>query len=140
MIRKGGSRAVIGGTHTHIIIEGREYIIHGDVITHMITKLRQVSLKGDYFPFDKEQAQMLMLTSLIEALLARNWNLGTTSILGASRTNQSRIFSPGMHEDISGRYNVRSTFRNDVRIVNKLDTTVDGLTTDERNTESSRIV
>ena len=45
-----------------------------------------------------------------------------------------------MHEDISGRDNARSTFCNDVRIADKLDTTVEGFTTDERNTASSRIV
>ena len=106
----------------------------------MITNPRKVSLEGDSFPFDPEQAQTLMLTSLIEALLARNPNIGTTSILGASRTNQSRIFAPGMHADISGRDNVRSTVRNDVLEADKLDTTVDGPTTNERNTASSRIV
>ena len=45
-----------------------------------------------------------------------------------------------MHEDISGRDNVRSTVRNDVREADKLDTTVDRPTTDERNTASLRIV
>ena len=44
-----------------------------------------------------------------------------------------------MHEDISGRDNVQRTVRNDVREADKLDTTVDGPTTDERNTASSRI-
>ena len=77
-----------------------------------------------------------MLTSLLEALLARNRNIGTTNILGASRTNQSRIFSPGIHEDISGRDNVRRTVRNDAREADKLDTTVDGPTDNERNTAS----
>ena len=80
-----------------------------------------------------------MLTSLLESLMARNQNKGTTSILGSSQTNQSRIFAPVVHKDISGRYNVQSTVRNDVRIANKLDITVDGLTTDERNTASSQI-
>ena len=140
MIGQGGPRAVIGGTHTQSIIEGRKDIILGDVIAHMITNPRQVSLKGDSFPFDKEQAQTLMLTSVLEALLARNRNIGTTSILGARRTNQSQIFAPGMHTDIYGRDNVRSTVHNDVREADKLDTTVDGPTTDERNTASSRIV
>ena len=106
----------------------------------MITNPRQISLKGDSFPFDKEQAQTLMLTSLLEALLARNRDIGTTSILGASRTNQNRIFAPGTHEDIYGRDNVQSTVRNDVREADKLDTTVYGPTTDERNTASSQIV
>ena len=105
----------------------------------MITNPSQVSLKTDYFPFDPEQAQTLMVTSSIEALLVSNGNIRSTSILGASRTNQSRIFAPGMHEDISGRDNVRSTIRNDVREADELDTTVDRPTSDERNTASSRI-
>ena len=105
----------------------------------MITNPSQVSLKSDSFPFDPEQAQTLMVTSLIEALLESNGNIGTTSIFGTSRTNKSRIFSPGMHGDISGRDDVRSTVRNDVREADKLNTTVDGPPTDERNTASSRI-
>ena len=137
VIGQGGSRAVIGGTNTQSIIEGREYIIHGDVITHMITNPSQVSLKSDYFPFNPEQAQTLMVTSLIEALLVSNGNIGTTSIFGTIWTNQSRIFAPGMHKDISGRDNVRSTVRNDLCKAGKLNTTVDGPTTDERNTAYS---
>ena len=105
----------------------------------MLTNPTKVSLGSDFFPFNPEQAQTLMVTSLIEALLASNGNIRSASILGASRTNQSRIFAPGMHKDISGRDDVRSTVRNDVREADKLDTTVDGFTTNERNTESSRI-
>ena len=62
-----------------------------------------------------------------------------TSIVGARRPNHIRIITPGMHKDISGRDNVRSTVRNDVRIADKLVTTVEGFTTDEQNTASSRI-
>ena len=80
-----------------------------------------------------------MLISLLEALLARNRNIGTTSILEARRTNQSRIFAPGMQEDISGRDNVRSNVRNDVCKADKLNTTVDGPTNDERSMASSQI-
>ena len=97
----------------------------------MITNPRQISLKGDSFPLDKEQAQTLMITSLCEAILARNQNICTTSIIGARRTNQSRTFAPGMHKDISGRDNVQSTVRNDVREADKLNTIVDGPTTNE---------
>ena len=140
MIGQGGPWDVIGETHTQIIIEERENIVHADVITHMLTNPTQVSLGSDSFPFHKEKVQTLMLTSLIEALLARNVNERSTSILGSIRTNQSRIFAPGMHKDISGRDNVRSIVRNDVREADKLDTTVDGPTTDERNTASSLIV
>ena len=72
-----------------------------------------------------------MLTSFFEAFLARNLDIGTTSILGARRPNHSQIFAPGIHKDISGRDNVRSTVHNDVRESDKLDTTVDGPMTDE---------
>ena len=44
-----------------------------------------------------------------------------------------------MHEDISGRDDVRSTVRNDVGEADKLNATVDGSSTDEWNTASSRI-
>ena len=137
VIGKGGSWSVIGGTHTQSIIDRRKSIIHSGVITQLITNHRQMSLKADSFPFDKEQTQTLMLTSFVEAFLARNRNIGTTSILGSRRPNNSQLIAPRMHEDISVRDNVRSTVRNDVDIADKLDTTVDGLTTDERNTESA---
>ena len=72
-----------------------------------------------------------MVTSLVEALLTSNGNIRLASILGASQTNQSRIFAPGMHEDISSRYDIRSTVRNDVGEADKIDATVDGSSTDE---------
>ena len=45
-----------------------------------------------------------------------------------------------MQEEISGRDNVQSTVLNDIQIADKLDNTVDGITTDEENTASLRIV
>ena len=72
----------------------------------MLTNPTQVSLGSDYFLFDPEQAQTLMVTYLIESLLTSNGNIRSASILGESQTNQSRIFAPGMHEDISGRDDV----------------------------------
>ena len=67
VIGKGGSRAVIGVTHTQSIIDGRKGIIHSGVITQVITDHSQMSLKGDYFPFDKEEMPTLMLTFFVEA-------------------------------------------------------------------------
>ena len=129
-IGQGGPRAVSGGTHTQIIIQGGENVVHGDGITHMLTNPTQVSLESDYFLFDPEQAKTLMVTSLVEALLTSNGNIRLVSKLGASQTNQSRIFAPGMHEDISSRDDIQSTFRNDVGKADKLNTTVDGSSTD----------
>ena len=138
-IGQGGPRAISTGTHTQSIIEGGENIVHGDVITNMLTKPTQVFLESDSFPFDPDQAKTLMVTSLVEALLTSNGNIHSASILGASRTNQSRIIAPGMHEDISGRDDLRSTVRNDAGKADKLDATVDGSSTDEWNTASLRV-
>ena len=80
-----------------------------------------------------------MVTSLIEALLESNGNIRSTSILGESRTNQSRIFAPGTNGNISSRDDVRSTVRNHVGKADKLNTTVDRPLTNERNTASSQI-
>ena len=69
----------------------------------MLTNPTQVSLESDYFPFDPEQAKMLMVTSLVESLLASNGNVRSASIIGASRPDQSGIFAPGMKKDVSCR-------------------------------------
>ena len=99
-IRQGRPRAISGGTHTQSIIQGGETIVHGDVINNMLTNPDQVLLESDYFPFNPEQAKTLMVTSLVESLLASNENVRSASIIGASRPDQSRIFAPGMNEDI----------------------------------------
>ena len=83
-IGQGGPRAISGGTHTQSIIQGRENIVHSDVITHMLTNPDQVSLESDYFPFDPLQAKTLMVTSLIESFLESNGNVRLASIIGAS--------------------------------------------------------
>ena len=74
-IGQGGPRDIIGGTHTQNIIQGRENIVHIDVITHMLTNPDQVLLKSDYFPFDPLQEKTLMVTSLVESFLASNGNV-----------------------------------------------------------------
>ena len=105
-IGQGNPRAIESGTHTQSIIDGRNGIIQSDVITHPITDHSQMSLKGDSFPFDKKEASTLMFTPFVEAFLTRNQHICTTGIVGASRPNHSRIFSPGIHEDILSGNNV----------------------------------
>ena len=51
-IGKGGPLAVSRETHAQSIIEGRENIVHADVITHILTNPTQVSLGSNSFPFD----------------------------------------------------------------------------------------
>ena len=105
-IGQGGPWAISEGTHTQSIIQGGENIVRGDVITHMLMKPTQASLKSGSFPFDPDQAKTLMVASLVESLLASNRNVRSGSIIGASRPNQSRICAPGMNEDISSRDDV----------------------------------
>ena len=124
-IGQGGPQDISGGTHNQSIIQGRENIVHSDVITHMLTNPDQMSLKSDSFPFDSLQAKTLMVTSLVESFLASNGNVRLASIIVASRPDQSRIFAPGMNEDISSRDDVRSTVRNDVGEADKLEATVE---------------
>ena len=99
-IGQGGHRAFSGGAHTQSIIQGGENIVHGDVITHMLTNPDQVSLESDYFPFDPHQAKTLMVTSLVESFLASNGNIRSASVIGASQTYKSMIFAPGMNNNI----------------------------------------
>ena len=55
-----------------------------------------------------------MVATLNEPFLASDGDVRSTSIIGASRPDQSRIVAPGMNEDISSRNDVRSTVRSDV--------------------------
>ena len=114
LIGQGRPWVIESGTHTQSIIDGRNSIIQSNVITHLITDHSQMSLKGDSFPFDKKEASTLMFTPFVEAFLTRNRHICTTGIVGASRPNHSRIFSPGMNEDILSGNIVQSTVRNDV--------------------------
>ena len=90
----------------------------------MLTNPDQMLLESDSFPFDPLQAKTLMVTSLVESFLASNGKVRSASIIGASRPDQSRTFSPGMNEDISRRDDVQSTVQNDVGEADKLDATV----------------
>ena len=81
-IGQGGPWAISRGSHTQSIIQGGGNIVHGDVITHMLTKPTQVLLESDSFMFDPEQANTLMVTSLVGALMTSNGNIHLASILG----------------------------------------------------------
>ena len=69
----------------------------------------ELTLESDYFSFDPLKAETLVVTPLNEPFLASDGDVRLTSILGASRPDQSRIVDPGMNTDISNRDDVRST-------------------------------
>ena len=81
-----------------------------------------------------------MVSPLNEPFLVSGGYVRSTSIIGASRPDQSRIVAPGMNEDISSRNYVRSTVRSDVSEADKLDAAVQRSLSDEWNTASSQIL
>ena len=113
-IGQGVPRAISGGTHTQSIIQGVENIVHSDVITHMLTNPEEVTLGRGSILFDPLKAQTFLVPPLDEPFMTSNVNVRSASIIGANRPDQSRIFAPGMNEDISSRDDVRITVRNDV--------------------------
>ena len=98
-----------------------------------------MSLKSKSFPFQKTESSTLMFAPFLEAFLTGNRHVRTTGIVGTSRPNHSRIISPRMHEDILRGNDVATTVQSDIGVMKKLNTTVDGLTNNKRNTESSDI-
>ena len=94
-IGQGIPRAISGGTHNQSIIQGRENIVHSDVITHMLTNPGQVSLESDSFPFDPLQVNTLMVASLVGSFLASNGNVRSESIIGPTCSNYTcRAYVP----------------------------------------------
>ena len=80
------------------------------------------------------------LSSFLEAFLTRNGHIHTTGIVVTSRPDNSRIIAPGMHEDILRGNDVTTTVRSEVRVMEKLDSTVEAFTSNEKNTESLGII
>ena len=104
------------------LFKGGGNIIRSDNINHVLTNSGELTLESDSFTFDPLKAETFMVVPLNETFLACDRDVHSTSVIGASRPDQSRIVAPGMNEDISSRDDVRSTFQNDVGKADKLDT------------------
>ena len=81
-----------------------------------------------------------MVAPLNEPFLESDGDVRSTSIIGESRPDQSRIVAPGMNEDISSRNDVRSTVRSYVGEADKMDTAVQRSSSDKWDTAPLRIV
>ena len=97
-----------------------------------------MTLKSDSFGFDPIKAQTLVIAPLTEPFLTSDKDVCTTSVIGYSRPNHSRIGTPFMNKDIWSRYDALSV-QSDVGELDKLDTAVQRSSTDESNTAPSRI-
>ena len=80
-----------------------------------------------------------MITPLTGPFLTSDRDVRSTSVIGASRPDHSRIVAPFMNEYISSRDDVLSTVRSDIGKAEKLDTAVQRSSTDKRNTAPLRI-
>ena len=98
-----------------------------------------MTLESNNFTFKPLKAQTLMITPLTEPFLTSDGDVRSTIVIGASRTNHSRIVTPFMNKDISSGDDVLSTVRSDVDEADKLNTAVQRSSTNKRNTAPSRI-
>ena len=80
-----------------------------------------------------------MITLLTEPFLTSDRDVRSTSVIGASRPDHSRIVAPFMNEYILIRDDVLSTVRSDIGKAEKLDTAVQKSSTDKRKTAPLRI-
>ena len=90
-----------------------------------------MTLKSDYFDFDPLKAQMLVFAPLTETFLASDRDVRTTSVIGNSSPNHSRIGTPFTNKDIWSRDDALSV-RSDVGKLNKLHTAVRSNSTPRR--------
>ena len=139
LMGQGTPRSIESSIPTQTIVDRTDPLVQGDIMTYLVTDLNQMSLKSMSFPFHKTKPSTLMFAPFLEAFLTGNWQVHTSGIAGTCRADLSRIISPRMHKDILRVNDVATTVQSDVGVMKKLDTTVDGLMTNKRNTKSSDI-
>ena len=138
IIGRGLYRAISGGRITLGMIHGGTSIISSNVITHVLTDSRKMILKSDSFPFNPLKSKTLVIALPTEPFLSCDRDVRVSSEIGDSRPGHGRIGTPFVNKKIwSGddKFSVRS----DVGEADKLNTSVQRSSTDERNTASSQI-
>ena len=110
IIGQGGLWTISRGSISQSIVQEGGGIICSNVITHVLTNSSEMTIESDSFTFDPLKAQTLMITPLTEPFLASDRNVRSTSVIGASRPDHSRIVAPFMNEDISSRDDVLGNF------------------------------
>ena len=138
IIGQGGPRDISGGRITQSIIHGGESITHSNVITHVLTKSSEMTLKSDSFPFNQLKSQTHVIAPLTEPFLTSDREVRAASVIVDSRPNHSRIGTPFADKDIWSRDDVFSV-QSDVGELDKIDTAVQQSSTNERNMASSQI-
>ena len=92
-----------------------------------------MTLESDSFTFDPLKAQTLVIATLTEPFLTSDRDVHTTSVIGDSRPNHSRIGNPFMKKYIWSRDDALSNVRSDVGELDKLNTAVQQSSTNKKN-------
>ena len=94
-------------------------------------------IKSDSFPFNPLKSKTLMTAPLKEPFLTSDRDVRASSEIGDSRPDHGRIGTPFVNINIWSRYD-NFIVRSDVRELDRIDTTVQQSSTDERNKVSLR--
>ena len=123
---------------TQGMIHGGTIIISSNVITYVLTDYSKMIIKSDTFPLKYFKSQTLMIASQNEPTLSCDRIVRAASEIGDSRIDQGMIGTPIMNKNI---WSVDDNFsvRSDRGEADKLDTSVQRYSTNERNTASSQI-
>ena len=120
------------------MISGGTGIISSNVIPDVLTYSRKISLKSDTFPLNSFKSQTLMIALQNEPTLSCDRIVRALSEIGDSRIDHGRIDTPFVNKNI---WSVGDNFsvRSDVGEADKLNTSVQRSSTNERNTECPQI-
>ena len=120
------------------MISGGAKIISSNVITDVLADSSNMILKSDSFSLDPLKSQTLVIASQNEPFISCDRNVHASSGIGDSRIDHCRIGTPSVNKEI---WSVDDNFsvRSDGGEADKLDTSVQRYSTNERNTASLRI-
>ena len=105
---------------------------------HFLMDSREMILKSDSFPLNHLKSKTLMIASQPESFMSCDRNVRALSKIGDSRLDHGIIGTPFVNKTIwSGDDNF--SVRSEVSKTDKLDTSVQIYSTNERNTASLQI-
>ena len=97
IIGQGGPWTISRESISQSIVQGGESIILRNVITHVLTNSSEITLESDSFALDPLKAQSPMIALLTEPFLTSDGDVRSKSVIGAIRTDHSRIVAPFMN-------------------------------------------
>ena len=72
LMGQGTPRSIESSIPTQTIFDRTDPVLQGDIMTHIVTDLNQMSLKSTSLPFHKTKPSTLMFAPFLEAFLTGN--------------------------------------------------------------------